>query len=308
MIKGESVNQERNQLFATSQTLFPTHPLSTSSRYKLGKGRHEFCFGIDFPLLSRCFNIGKPQCHKAQDDLLRHMHPYHCKGASFRVVYTLQATVKRCGTFRWDRTASRRLPFVPLDQPNFKSTLQRQPSRDCQIIPCGNLRRDAEEADGAQLPSYTPAVFTEAGINSAKPLRPGDAVPLRLVITVPVDIAKELDLHLKSIHLALRKTTVLLVAGKCETRLSEIEIGVTKTNIRISPNPARDNTFEVDPCWWKDFTIPQITPELSSRIIEQDYWLQILGEFHSETTSMSTVGLCTSNLHTQREFFSIELI
>lgn len=204
------------------------------------------------------------------------------------MLYIIQATVRRCGALRWDRTASLRLPFVPLDRPNFRSSLQGQPRRDCQIIQCGNLRQDTEKEPDVELPPYSPAVYAEAGITSTAPLKPGDPVPLRLVIKMEVALAKELDLRLKCLRLALRKTTGFIIDGRYETRLFEIEISIIKISLRITPN-SHDSTFEVDPGWWKSCTIPYVTPELSSKILEQHFWLQVLGEFHSDITSMSTV-------------------
>lgn len=213
------------------------------------------------------------------------------------MIYSIRATVKGCGTLRWDRTTSTRLPFVPLDHPNLTFALRHEARRDCQIISSGNLWRETEEAGNtsdALLPPYTPLVFTEAGITSSEPLLPGDHVPLRLVVTVPVNIAKELDLRIGNICLALRDTTVSLAHGRCETVLSYIKMIDTKTNLRITPN-SRDNTFEVDPKWWKDCIIPQVTRKSSSRVVGQDYWLQVLGEFHSETTLLSTVSTSNSD-------------
>lgn len=83
---------------------------------------------------------------------------------------------------RWDRTASLRLPFVPLDRQNFRSLLQREPRADCQIIQCGNLRQDTtQEVRDAEPSPYSPAVYVEAGVTSTEPLKPGDPLPLRLV-------------------------------------------------------------------------------------------------------------------------------
>lgn len=205
------------------------------------------------------------------------------------MVYIIQATVKRCGALRWDRTASLRLPFVPLDRPNFRSCLQTQTWRDCQIIQCGNLQRDTTaEVRDLELPQYSPAVYVEAGITSTEPLHPGDPIPLCLVIKMPVSIAEELDPHLKRIRIALRNTTGFIVEGRHVARLSEIEMSTIKMNLRITPCP-RDSIFELDPSWWQSSTIPHITPESSTKIVEQHFWLQILCEFHSDTTSLSTV-------------------
>lgn len=211
-----------------------------------------------------------------------------------RVVYTIRATVKGSGTFRWNHTASARMPFIPLDRPNLTFALRHEARRDCQIIPSGNLWRESEDVRDIPhdlLPPYTPVVFTEASITSSEPLRPGDSMPLRLVVTVPVKVAKELDLHIRNVSLALRGTT--LSPGRRETILSHIKISDTRMNLRVTPDPS-DSTFEVDPRWWKDCVIPHVTPKLSSKVVGQNYWLQVLSEFKSEVTSLSTVGTAFS--------------
>ncbi|KAF3769989.1 hypothetical protein M406DRAFT_325466 [Cryphonectria parasitica EP155] len=263
-----------------SQVLFPIAPLSSSTRYTLGKGRHYFTFGIDLSLLSRCIDLAK-----LQSPVLEQAHRQ--TGCIF---YVICATVKGCGSFRRAIRQRIGLTSVQVDSPNISSSA-RGPSKACRVLPetilGTEIPYELEVVDGF-LPPYSPALVLGASVGGGGFLRVGDALPLSLWVTVPTAVSQKLKISLRSVRLSLMNITVVDKGGRREFTLTGTVIRQVFFNLSLETRPGAETT-QIDPALWQGALVPsQPSPERFADEVDQENMLQVLCEFSSDKLSDTT--------------------
>lgn len=254
----------------------------------MGKGRHEYQFGVDLSLLSRY----------ASAELLLDPSIYAARRwETGRISYTICVTVQGCGLLRRQIRESMYLTSVSLDPPGFPPF---PPSHDlsgltCQVIPlCAFGLQSEPRRDDGSAPPYSSAIVLRAGISSGDgQLRAGDPLPLRFWITVPLAARRQLKAYLKSIRLFLIDPAVVTVGGRRVVDLVGIAIREVRLEIALDA-VTKNETIEVDPTLWKDCRVPPSAAESTSlHEVDRKYLLQILCEFSYDETSSSKVSIQT---------------
>lgn len=273
------------QLFESSQVLFPRPPLDKSTRYALGKGRHEYHFGVDFSLLSRF-----AQAEICRDPTLRSSQIWEGR----RIFYTICVAVKGCGLFRRQVRKSKYLVAVTLDPPSIPRLspakgLSRQAG---QVLDLGafELRKKRHRGDDQVPPPYLPAIMLRAGIsNDDGLLYLGDPIPLRLWVMVPFMGRGQLKAVLKSVHLHMVDPTVVSHGRHRIVRPAGTLIREVRLDIPLQTK-SKDETFEVDTASWKGCKVPQSLSIIkSAHESDQPYLLQVLCEFTCDRMAGSIV-------------------
>lgn len=256
---------------------------SISTGYALGKGRHTFRFGIDFPMVATCFQL-QPQLQHAE----RTLPPSFSVCTSelrTRATYILRAKVKRPRIYQRQRVAEEEVIFIPLDPPTTTS----QPATLCcqkctQAIPgevlgfCDNL-----VSIPGTLPRYSPALFLEGVILSPATLYPGSRLPLELYVTTSTSLLEGLNnmIWLRSLDIRLRSKTTVQIGCHTNIAIAEVPIKRIETKLLLQPAPETE-TFRIDDQLWKECKIPQVIPSFSSCIIRQEHMVEVIAGFSSD--------------------------
>lgn len=254
-------------------------------RYTLGKGRHEYGFGVDFSLLSLY----------AHAELSHNPYFRACHHSdSSRIYYTICVAVKGCGPFRRRVRKSMYLVAATLDQPGIprlppSKGLSRQSFQVVNLDAFG-LRSEPNREDDKVPPPYTPALVLRAGISSdGGLLYAGDSLPLKLWVTIPLAAQAQLKTVLKSARLFLVDPTVVSDHGRRVVRPAGTFIQEVQLDITLQTR-SKNETFEVDPASWKGCKVPRsLSFTKSTHEAVQPYLLQILCEFSCEGVARSTV-------------------
>lgn len=260
----------------TSQRLFPRLPLCISTRYTLGKGRHIYKFGIDLSLLSRYIDTKLLQMLVSERQF---WDPAH-------VFYTIDVNFKRYGSFRRQchktiSLISRRLdpPTIPSSLYYGRSFLQSYRAITCDML---EIADEPQRTKNESLPLYSPALVLRAGIISGDRLwQTGEFLGLKLWITVPYGISKQLKLCLQSVRLSLINATVHNMQDHGRTLdLTGTVIATIRRVMFLNTKPDED-TIEIDSSTWRSST-ESLQSLAAFTVTGQDSLLQVLCEFSSD--------------------------
>lgn len=252
----------------------------------MGKGRHEYGFGVDFSLLSLY-----AQAELSRNPYFRTCQHWDCN----RIYYAICVTVKGCGVFRRPVRKSIYLVSATLDPPGiprlppFKG-LSRQ---SFQVLhfdgPESRSQRNRE--DNKVPPPYTPALVLRAGISSdGGLLYAGDSLPLKLWVRVPLAAQGQLKAVLKSVRLFMVDPTVISNSGRRVVRPAGTFIREVQLNVALQTRSSKNELFEVDPARWNGCHVPQsLSMTKSTSGMAQPYLLQILCEFSRDGKTGSVV-------------------
>lgn len=255
-------------------------------RYTLGRGRHEYGFGVDFSLLSRY----------AQAELFNHPYFRACQHHwdRSRIYYHICVKVKGCGLFRRPVRKSIYLVSATLDTPGIprlppSKGLSRQ---SFQILHFDSFAAgsDPRAKDDKVPPPYTPAIVLRAGISSdGGLLYAGDLLPLSLWVMIPFIAQGQLKADLKSVRLFMVDPTVVSDHGHRVVRPAGTFIREVQLDINLQAN-SKNQTFEVDPASWKGCKVPQsLSMAKSTHEVVQPKLLQILCELSCDGMAKSIV-------------------
>lgn len=255
-------------------------------RYTLGRGRHEYGFGVDFSLLSRY----------AQAELLHHPYFRACQQHwdRSRIYYAISVTVKGCGLFRRPVRKSIYLVSATLESPGIprlppSKGLSRQ---SFQILHFDSfaMRSDPRAIHDKVPPPYTPAIVLRAGISSdGGVLYAGDVLPLSLWVTVPFVAQGQLKAALKSVRLFMVDPAVVSDHGHRIVRPAGTFIREVQLDINLQAR-SKNETFEVETASWNCCKVPQsLSLTKSTHEVVQPKLLQILCEFSCDATASSIV-------------------
>ncbi|KAI0098666.1 hypothetical protein GGR51DRAFT_428629 [Nemania sp. FL0031] len=270
------------RIFEISKVLFPAPPLSSSTRYTLAKGRHEYSFGLDFSLLARCMSAR-----------LAHLPtPKRCQGAN-RAYFEIEATAKGCGVLRHRVYSRIYVTLVQIDPPNIPPMLydgQRLSCQAYQAVPCTTLglSKEAPQVYAHEyLPVYCPALVLGAIVGddkggSSRLLYSGGPLSLNFWVTMPSDCAEVADVCLRSICISLIDPTIISSGGRQVAHLSSFVIWNVQLEMPLKMT-VQIGTVQVDPSLWRDCIIPEVAG--GARKEKQPFLLRVLCEFSASTLS-----------------------
>lgn len=255
---------------------------SASAGYDLGKGRHAFQFGIDFPMLASCSKL-HPEFQR-RDRTLPPSFNVCTSELKINAAYILRATAHRPRMYQRRLITEEEVTFIPLDPPG--SALP-SASLCChkrtQAMPGEVLGFSEHFQPRGTLPLYSPALFLEGVIVSATTLYPGSKLPLELYVTSSSTVLEGLNnmVWLRSLDILLRSKTTVQVGRLTSVAVSETPLKSIRTKLQLEPSPETE-TFQIDSQLWKECKIPKVTPTFSCCVAKREHMIEIVAGFSSE--------------------------
>lgn len=203
-------------------------------------------------------------------------------------------TLKGCGLFRRQVRRSICLVSATLDPPGISRLpaskgVSRQ-SGQVLNFDAFKLRSELCREDSKAPPPYTPILVLRAGISGdGGVLYAGDPLPLKIWITVPCVAQWQLKAALKSVRLFMVDARVVSEGGHRIVRPAGTFIRQVQLDISVRTG-SKNETFEVDPIYWKDCKVPHSLPMTKSTLkMVEPYLLQVLCEFSCDQVAGSIV-------------------
>ncbi|KAI0428747.1 hypothetical protein F5Y09DRAFT_278140 [Xylaria sp. FL1042] len=270
------------KIFKTSETLFPTPPMRSSTRYTFAPGLYKYRFGLDFTLLMRCMNA------RLADLPI----PKRFRGAT-RTSFKIKATAKGVGLLRRRVHSRVYITLVQLEMPNIPPVLYKGRCVRCQAyqaVPCHMLglseQSSPERGGGSEggrevLPLYSPAVVLgvrlegDDGDRGTTTLHPNGPLPLSFWVVVPRNCSEAADLWLRSIQISLINPSIPAKGGPQLIYPSEIIVCHINLKMRLRSDNGESyaGAVQVDPNLWANCVVPR---KATSWPQNKEYLLRVL--------------------------------